>query len=121
MFIYVGIKHQGAGSYVKGVLFPPGVPLPPLCDPHPAGFISTFVVRPFSLAVRLMANMVAGQICFSPSSLSTAYLLDRPLTIGFGVLSAAISVVMVGFEIFVAALQAFIFVMLTVVYISGSS
>lgn len=120
LFMQVGIKSQGFGHYIKGVLFPPGVPLPLYIILTPVELISTFVVRPFSLAVRLMANMVAGHLLLTVLFLGTAYLLEGGVTIPFGILSALVSVVMVGFEIFVAALQAFIFVMLTAVYIAGS-
>ena len=120
MFLYVGVKHQGAGHYVKGVLFPPGVPWPLYVILTPVELISTFVVRPFSLAVRLMANMIAGHLLLTVLFLGTAYLLEGGVTAPLGVLTALVSVVMVGFEIFVAALQAFIFVMLTAVYIAGS-
>ncbi len=120
LFAYTGVKEQGVGHYVKGVLFPPGVPLPLYIILTPVELVSTFVVRPFSLAVRLMANMVAGHLLLTVLFLGTAYLLGGGVTIPFGILSGLVSVVMVGFEIFVAALQAFIFVMLTAVYIAGS-
>ena len=60
-FIVVGFKHQGAG-YLKNALFPPGVPKALYILVTPIEFISTFLVRPFSLAVRLFANMLAGHI-----------------------------------------------------------
>ena len=61
-FIVVGIKHQGPGHYFKNSLFPPGVPKALYLLVTPIEFISTFLVRPFSLAVRLFANMLAGHI-----------------------------------------------------------
>ncbi len=72
MFISVGIKHHG-GGYIKEVLFPPGVPKALYILITPIEFLSTFLVRPFSHAVRLFANMLAGHI----------------LLITFGVLSIA--------------------------------
>ena len=61
-FIYniVGIKHQGFGHYMKNSLVPPGVPKALLILVVPIEFVSTFLVRPFSLAIRLFANMLAG-------------------------------------------------------------
>ncbi len=62
IFITVGIKHQGFVGYLKSSLFPPGVPMALYFLVTPIEFISTFLVRPFSLAVRLFANMLAGHI-----------------------------------------------------------
>ena len=57
----VGLKHQGLG-YFKSVLFPPGVPKALYLLVAPIEFISTFLLRPFSLAVRLFGNMLAGHL-----------------------------------------------------------
>ena len=61
LFIYVGIKKHGVGKYIKNSLVPPApwYILPLLM---PIEFISTFLIRPFSLAVRLFANMFAGHM-----------------------------------------------------------
>ncbi|HSP29771.1 MAG TPA: F0F1 ATP synthase subunit A, partial [Ilumatobacteraceae bacterium] len=61
IYIGTGIKHQGLG-YFGHLLWPPGVPtaLKPLVGI--IEFISTIIVTPFSLTVRLMANMLAGHI-----------------------------------------------------------
>lgn len=120
MFIYAGVKAQGFGHYFREIMFPPGVPIPVLLILTPIEFFSTLIVRPLSLAIRLVANMIAGHLMLGVFFLGTAYLLDRQLTIGFGVLSLGMSVALVGFEIFVAGLQAFIFTILTAVYIAGS-
>ncbi len=61
-FIFIGIKRQGAFHYFKGALIPPGVPTALLILVVPIEFISTFLVRPFSLMVRLFANMLAGHL-----------------------------------------------------------
>jgi F-type H+-transporting ATPase subunit a len=57
-----GIRHQGPLGYFKSVLFPPGVPKALYILITPIEFISTFIVRPFSLAIRLFANMLAGHL-----------------------------------------------------------
>lgn len=120
LFIHAGVKEQGAGHYFKGQLFPAGVPWPMYVLLTPIEVVSTFVVRPLSLAIRLMANMIAGHLLLTVFFLGTAYLYGRPLTFGFGIISMFMSAVLVGFEIFVAGLQAFIFTMLTAVYIQTS-
>jgi F-type H+-transporting ATPase subunit a len=58
VFNATGIKHQGLFGYFKNVLFPPGVPKALYVLVTPIELISTLVVRPFSLAVRLFANML---------------------------------------------------------------
>ena len=60
MFISVGVRHNGPG-YFKEVLFPPGVPKAFYLLVTLIEFLST-LVRPFSHAVRLFANMLAGHI-----------------------------------------------------------
>ena len=62
IYNFVGIKAQGFGGYLKNSLFPPGVPVALYLIVTPIELVSTFVVRPFSLAIRLWANMVAGHL-----------------------------------------------------------
>ena len=62
IFNIVGIAKQGFGSYMKSSLVPPGVPKAILPLMVFIEFISTFIVRPFSLAIRLFANMLAGHL-----------------------------------------------------------
>jgi len=60
-YIAVGIKHQGPKYFINAIA-PAGVPKALLPLVIPIEFLSTFIVRPFSLAVRLFANMLAGHI-----------------------------------------------------------
>lgn len=88
----------------------------------PIEFLTVFVIRPATLAIRLMANMVAGHLmlvlCFSATQY---FLVDSALAMKpFGVLTFVAGFAMTLFEAFVAALQAYIFVVLTAVYISLS-
>jgi F-type H+-transporting ATPase subunit a len=62
LFNWVGIRQQGVGPYFKNNLFPAGVPKPLYVLITPIEFVSTFVFRPFTLAVRLFANMLAGHL-----------------------------------------------------------
>ena len=66
----VGLKHQGI-KYLTHTIWPPGVPtaLKPLVGV--IEFISNIVVRPFSLTVRLFANMLAGHILLVTFALLT--------------------------------------------------
>ncbi len=74
MMIFLGMKTQGVGGYFKNSLFPPGVPWSLYVLVTPIEFISTFLVRPFSHAVRLFANMMAGHILLTTFALLSAAL-----------------------------------------------
>ena len=122
LYIFMGFKRQGIG-YLKSSLFPPGVPKALYVLVTPIEFLSTFLVRPFSLAVRLFANMLAGHLLLVTFAVLTDTLLVhssiailKPLFI----LPAAMDVGITGFEVLVALLQAFIFTILTAVYLGGS-
>ncbi|MBI3648299.1 MAG: F0F1 ATP synthase subunit A [Actinobacteria bacterium] len=120
VFNIVGVKKQGGLGYIKSVLFPPGVPWPIYILVTPIEFVSTFVLRPFTLFVRLSANMIAGHLILTIFFVGTGYLLGRALTIPFAVPSFALAVGLTGFEILVSVLQAYIFTILTAVYIGGA-
>jgi len=120
VYNYVGIKSQGLGRYFKNVMFPPGVPggLKPLVAL--IEFISTIFVRPFSLAVRLFANMLAGHLLLVTFAVLAAALWSKTLLLVILPLPFVMLVLLTGFEILVAVLQAFIFTILTAVYIAGA-
>ena len=118
LFISVGISQQGFGTYFRNTLFPPGMPWPIYILLTPIEFISTVLVRPFSLAVRLFANLFAGHLILVSFAVITAALWDAT-KIG-AALSFPLLVGLTGFEIFVALLQAYIFTILTAVYVGGA-
>jgi F-type H+-transporting ATPase subunit a len=115
----VGIRRHGFLGYMKIVMFPPGAPLLMYFLLAPIEFISVILVRPLTLSVRLFANMVAGHFLLAVFFLgSLALLTGFPFVVGL--FSGALAVALVGFEIFVSALQAFIFAVLTASYIAGA-
>lgn len=116
----VGIRRHGLFGYLKLVMFPPGAPLLMYFLLAPIEFISVILVRPLTLSVRLFANMVAGHFLLAVFFLGSIALLSVPKTFVFGVASSGLAIVLVGFEIFVAGLQAFIFAVLTASYIGGA-
>jgi F-type H+-transporting ATPase subunit a len=117
VFNVVGFKNQGLG-YLKNVCFPPGVPWPLYILVTPIEFVSVFLVRPLSLSVRLFANMLAGHLLLISFAVLTTALWDAT-KIG-AILPFALLVALTGFEILVAGLQAYIFTILTAVFIGGS-
>jgi F-type H+-transporting ATPase subunit a len=114
LYWFLGFKHQGV-KYLTGHLFPPGVPWPLYILLTPIEFIQIAVVRPFSLAVRLFANMMAGHILLTALALLTAYALKNAPIIFLG--PFALSVGVTAFELLVGFLQAYIFTILAAVYI----
>ncbi len=120
LFNIVGVRAQGFGPYFRNMLFPPGIPWPVYVLIAPIEFVSTLLVRPLTLSVRLLANMIAGHLILSVFFLGTAYLIARPGTALFAVPAFLMSVVLVFFELAVGVLQAYIFTILTAVYVAGA-
>jgi F-type H+-transporting ATPase subunit a len=118
IYNFLGIKHQGVVGYFKNSLFPPGVPVALMPLVAVIELVSTFIIRPFSLAVRLWANMVAGHLLLVSFAVLSAALWET--TYAGAALPFAMLILMTAFEILVSVLQAFIFTILTAVYIGGS-
>jgi F-type H+-transporting ATPase subunit a len=122
-FVAQGIRSHGLGHFLTDNLFPKGAPKVMYILLTPIEFLSTFVLRPVTLTVRLMANMIAGHFLLTAFFVMTSYLLieGAGLMKGLSLLTAAASFAFVIFEIFIAGLQAFIFAILTSVYIGLAS
>jgi F-type H+-transporting ATPase subunit a len=118
MYNFIGVKRSGFFGYLKQACVPPGVPKFVLPLVVFIEFISVFLVRPFSLAIRLFANMLAGHFILVTFALLTADVWAATY-IGAAV-PFALLVALTGFEVLVALLQAFIFSILTAVYIGGA-
>lgn len=117
-FIYAGVKKHG-GHFFSAALFPAGVPKAFYILVTPIEFLSTFILRPVTLALRLMMNMIAGHLllvlCFS----ATQFFLFNAegLFKLFGAGTFVFGFVFTLFEMLVAFLQAYVFTLLTTVYI----
>ena len=87
--------------------------------------VPAFLARPVSLALRLYGNMYAGEMVFVLIALLTLtrgfHALVSPGGLFWTLLSLLFGVIWTGFDLFVAALQAFIFGMLTIVYLAHAS
>ncbi len=119
VFIGVGLKHHGVG-YLKEVAFPPGVPKALYILVTPIELLSTFLLRPFGLAVRLFANMLAGHILLVTFGVLCITLWQQSALLAVLPFSFAMLVALTGFEIMVSFLQAFVFALLAAVYIDSS-
>ncbi len=120
-FVAAGIKARGGLRFFKEQLFPPGLPFLVYFMLTPIELLSTFIVRPATLAIRLLSNMIAGHMLlaltyFGTQTLLVSVMAMKPLAI----LTFAGSIIMTLFEIFVAFLQAYVFTILTAVYIKMS-
>lgn len=117
MVIFLGvtlialIKH---GTHFFGFFLPHGTPwwMAPLMI-----FIELFayIARPISLSIRLAANMMAGHTMLK---VIAGFILSLGFLLGWAPI--ALLVVLTGFEIFVAILQAYIFTVLTCVYLNDA-
>ncbi|SDX65299.1 ATP synthase F0 subcomplex A subunit [Modestobacter sp. DSM 44400] len=121
IYIVVGIRNQGAGKYFKDILFLPGVPKPMYVLVTPIEILQNFIVRPFTLAVRLFANMFAGHMLLVVFSLGAVYLFQvGNYSVIFGPVSVLMAIVMTFFELLVIFLQAYVFTVLMGTYLNGS-
>jgi F-type H+-transporting ATPase subunit a len=120
IFVVVGIVKNGTG-YLLSVVWPRAVPLGLRPFIGLLELLSTFVLRPFTLAVRLFANMVAGHLLLTVLLGSGVVFIERlDLKSFLGVLWLAFGLIIYPFEIFVAVLQAYVFTLLAAVYIQTS-
>jgi F-type H+-transporting ATPase subunit a len=123
IFNYVGIRRQGFGGYFKSMMFPPGVPkaIYPLLAP--LEFLSTVIIRPVTLTFRLTFNMFAGHLVLLLTILGGEFLLLHTQGIvGFaaGGVSLLFGIVLTLFEGFIQLLQAYVFTLLSAIYIGGA-
>jgi F-type H+-transporting ATPase subunit a len=118
-YTYLGIKHQGLGGYFRNMI-PSGVPGPILVILAPVEILQYVLIRPFTLAIRLFANMFAGHILLLIFTLATWYLFSATIGLLFSVTSFVLTIVLTAFEMLIQALQAYIFTILTAQYIGGS-
>ncbi len=106
-----GIKAHGFGGYVKN-LVPPGVPTFVLPIMIVVEFIGLFT-KPFSLMMRLFANITAGSIIIF-SLIGLIFVMEY----AGSVIAVPFALFIYLMEIFIAFLQAYIFTMLSVLYIN---
>jgi len=116
---YQGVHNHGVRGYVGSWLLPPGVSKA-LATPLNGIFFIVHLVgelfRPLSLSVRLFGNTIAGHLVI-------LVMLGLILEFASAVViipAGLFIVIMTGFEIFVAFLQAYIFALLSAVYIESA-
>ncbi|MEN9324482.1 MAG: hypothetical protein RL414_236 [Actinomycetota bacterium] len=121
VFHYIGIKKQGLGHYLKGIAFMPGVPKFAYVLLTPIEIVTYFVTRPLTLSLRLFANMFAGHLLLLVFIMGGDHLIKG--VIGLKIIapfSFTLGIVMTFFEFMVQCLQAYIFTLLSALYIAGA-
>jgi F-type H+-transporting ATPase subunit a len=119
-YITIGIKSKGPIGYFKQMAVPEGAPwwiLPLLA---PVELFSNILVRPFTLAIRLFANMLAGHLLLLVFGLASWYLFSLSIGLLFAATSFLLTIILTGLEVLITALQAFIFATLTSFYIADA-
>ena len=120
-FHYVGIKKQGLGHYLKGIAFMPGVPKAVYILLTPIEIATFFLVRPLTLSLRLFANMFAGHLLLLVFIMGGDHLIKGVIGLKLvAPFSFTLGIVMTFFEFMVQCLQAYIFTLLSALYIAGA-
>lgn len=123
IFIAAGLKRQGWG-YLKGIVWPASVPIALRWFVGIIEFVSTIFLRPLTLAIRLFANLVAGHLMLTLLLVSGWIFMSNIGNIGpkalIGLAWFVIGLGIYLFEVVVILLQAYIFTLLSAVYIQTS-
>lgn len=120
-FIYAGIRAHNI-KFFKIAVWIPGVPLPIKPIIALLEILSTFIIRPITLTLRLTMNMVAGHMLLTLCFLATNFffvtvLAGGNLLGGIGVVTFGFGIVFTVLELFIAGLQAYVFAILTAIYV----
>ena len=120
-WIIIGIQKNGM-RYFKLAVVPSGVPWPLLFLLVPIEIISNFIVRPMTHSLRLFATMLAGHMIVLIAGYSVEFLVmqDNFLVKGTSLLVVVGFVAMYMLEALIMLLQAYVFTLLTAIYIEGA-
>jgi F-type H+-transporting ATPase subunit a len=120
MVIVIGIARHG--THFFSLFVPPGVPGPMLLILVPIELLS-FLVRPITLSVRLFANMMAGHIVLKVFAGFSVALISLDLggaEIVASMVPALFNVALIALEFLIAFLQAYVFTLLTCIYLKDT-
>jgi len=117
----IGIAKYGPLKYLKKTCLPEGVPVAFWIILIPLEFISNIIVRPITLALRLFGNMFAGHLIMMVFVVGGTILLQSGVLLALaGGVSVVLSFLLMGLELFIGALQAYIFTVLTAQYVGSA-
>ena len=123
IYVGAGFKKWGFGGFLKKSLVPDGVPFYLLPLVVPLEFLATFITRPITLALRLFANLFAGHLVVMVFVVGGGWLLSQQDNLFYNIsggVSMGFSLIILCLELFIGALQAYIFTVLTAQYVSTS-
>lgn len=122
----VGIRSHGAAAHFKARLIPGGVPAWILPVVVPIEALSNFIIRPATHMIRLFATMFAGHLLLALFAAAGFYMFNPmsemgaaygALSVGYSAIALVGFLVFTAFELFIMAVQAYIFVLLTSIYL----
>jgi F-type H+-transporting ATPase subunit a len=122
LYIAVGVRKQGLAKYLKNSFWVSGAPLFVQPILVPIEFAQVVILRPATLAIRLFANMFAGHMILLVFTLGGVALFQSATVAlkPMAVLSWGMAIVMTLFELFILALQAYVFTLLSATYLQSS-
>lgn len=123
VYVGAGFAKWGFGGFLKKALIPEGVPWYLLPLVIPLEFLATFITRPITLALRLFANMFAGHLVVMVFVVGGGWLITQQGNLFYNIsggVSMLFSLIIMCLELFIGALQAYIFTVLTAQYVSTS-
>lgn len=120
-WIGIGIQKNGL-RYFKLATVPSGIPWPILIIVVPIEIISNFLVRPVTHSLRLFATMMAGHliVMIAGSGIEFLVMQENVLLKGASALVLVGAVAMYMLEALIMVLQAYVFTLLTAIYIEGA-
>jgi len=116
LLTYIITTFTAKKDYWKHIFWMPGVPVPMKFILAPIELLGT-IIKPFSLMIRLYANMLAGHVVL----MSLIALMYKANSIVGSPLAFLLSFVLTLLEVLVALLQAYIFTMLAALYFGSAS
>lgn len=116
MTTIIGIARHGLHFF--SIFLPPGLPLIMAFLIVPIEIIS-YLSRPLSLSVRLFANMTAGHTMLAVFGGFSVSLMTVTMGAVLGILPIAVNVALLGLETMIAFIQAYVFAILTCIYIKS--
>jgi len=118
--VFIGVTIIGIakhGWHFLSFFVPHGVPWPLLILLVPIELLS-YLIRPFTLSIRLFANMMAGHTMLAIfAGFVTPLLLAAGAIKAFAIVPLAVDILLIFLELLVAALQAYVFTILTCLYL----
>ena len=118
--VFIGVTIIGIarhGFHFLSFFVPHGVPWPLLILLVPIEILS-YIIRPFTLSIRLFANMMAGHTMLAIfAGFVAPLLLAAGVIKAFAVVPLGVDILLIFLELLVAALQAYVFTILTCLYL----